>query len=99
MILPGACVIVFGKMTRKRKKEEGRQKRCIFGNQGRTIFAAMSILFLVGLTLCFFSESAGNPVMEAAGVSQSMGSKGSPVWRCPVGALYYDYYILYNRNR
>ena len=74
MILPGACVIVFGKMTRKRKKEEGRQKRCIFGNQGRTIFAAMSILFLVGLTLCFFSESAGNPVMEAAGVSQSMGS-------------------------
>ena len=74
MILPGAWVIVFGKMTRKRKKEEGRQKRCIFGNQGRTIFAAMSILFLVGLTLCFFSESAGNPVMEAAGVSQSMGS-------------------------
>lgn len=74
MILPGACVIVFGKMTRKRKKEEGRQKRCIFGNQGRTIFAAMSILFLVGLTLCFFSESAGNPVMEAAGVSQSIGS-------------------------
>ena len=74
MILPGACVIVFGKMTRKRKKEEGRQKRRIFGNQGRTIFAAMSILFLVGLTLCFFSESAGNPVMEAAGVSQSMGS-------------------------
>lgn len=74
MILPGACVIVFGKMTRKRKKEEGRQKRCIFGNQGRTIFAAMSILFLVGLTLCFFSESAGNPVMEAADVSQSMGS-------------------------
>lgn len=74
MILPGACVIVFGKMTRKRKKEEGRQKRCIFGNQGRTIFAAMSILFLVGLTLCFFSESAGNPAIEAAGVSQSMGS-------------------------
>lgn len=72
MILPGACVITFGKMTMKRKKQEN--KRVLFGNQGRTIFAAMSILFIVGLTICFTSEMAGNPALEQAGLNQDMGS-------------------------
>ena len=67
MILPGACVITFGKMTMKRKKQEN--KKVLFGNQGRTIFAAMSILFIVGLAICFTSEMAGNPALE-----QDMGS-------------------------
>lgn len=44
------------------------------GNQGRTIFAAMSILFLVGLILCFQAEKAGNPVLEQAGVNQDVGN-------------------------
>lgn len=72
MILPGACVITFGKMTMKRKKQEN--KKALFGNQGRTIFAAMSILFIVGLTICFTSEMAGNPALEQAGLNQDMGS-------------------------
>lgn len=72
MILPGACVITFGKMTMKRKKQEN--KKVLFGNQGRTIFAAMSILFIVGLTICFTSEMAGNPALEQAGLNQDMGS-------------------------
>ena len=72
MVLPGACVITFGKMTMKRKKQE--KKKVLFGNQGRTIFAAMSILFLVGLTICFTSEMAGNPALEQAGLNQDMGS-------------------------
>ena len=71
-ILPGACVITFGKMTMKRKKQEN--KKVLFGNQGRTIFAAMSILFIVGLTICFTSEMAGNPALEQAGLNQDMGS-------------------------
>ncbi len=72
MILPGACVITFGKMTMKRKKQEN--KKVLFGNQGRTIFAAMSILFIVGLIVCFTSEMAGNPALEQAGLNQDMGS-------------------------
>ena len=72
MILPGACVITFGKMTMKRKKQEN--KKVLFGNQGRTIFAAMSILFIVGLAICFTSEMAGNPALEQTGLNQDMGS-------------------------
>ncbi len=72
MILPGACVITFGNMTMKRKKQEN--KKVLFGNQGRTIFAAMSILFIVGLTICFTSEMAGNPSLKQVGLNQDMGS-------------------------
>ncbi|BFK25427.1 potassium-transporting ATPase subunit KdpA [Blautia producta] len=87
MILPGACVLTFGKMCQERKKEERKTKEVkekgvketrvkepLFGKQGRTIFAAMSIILLIGLTLCFVSEKAGNPVLETAGISQEMGS-------------------------
>lgn len=79
MILPGACVLTFGKMCQERKKAEVKTKEVktkepLFGKQGRTIFAAMSVIFLVGLTLCFVSEKAGNPVLETAGISQGMGS-------------------------
>lgn len=92
MLLPGACVITFGRMTMSRRKEErvvraaqtvkdaptaakkAPAKKVFFGKQGRTVFAAMSVLFLIGLTLCFFSESAGNPVLEQCGLNQDMGS-------------------------
>ena len=34
----------------------------------------MSILFLVGLGVCFWAESQGNPMLAAVGLNQSMGS-------------------------
>ena len=90
MILPGACVITFGKMVRDRKKaqqaENGelaeattlRTRRSftawMYGREGRNIFAAMGIIFLIGLGVCFWSESQGNPALQEIGVSQSMGS-------------------------
>lgn len=75
MILPGSCVVAFGHMLHKRKKDSVvKEKKVIFGEQGRTIFAAMSIIFVLGLSLCFYAESAGNPVLADAGLSQSMGS-------------------------
>lgn len=81
MLLPGACVITFGKMIHAKKQKEKNKnatmavaKKAVFGSQGRTIFGAMAVLFLVGLTICFVSESAGNPILEQAGLNQDMGS-------------------------
>lgn len=70
MILPGACVVMFGLMLHDKKKS----KKPIFGNQGRVIFAAMFAIFMLGLTICFVSETAGNPALERVGLNQSMGS-------------------------
>lgn len=93
MLLPGACVITFGKMVRDRKRiiaveKEGNsvltavKKRKVhksltvwmYGREGRSIFIAMGILFLIGLGVCFWAESQGNPILADLGLSQSMGS-------------------------
>lgn len=75
MILPGACVVTFGKMIHDRKgKKEKKERLPMIGRQGRVIFGAMSVIFMIGLTLCFFSEQAGNPALEQSGLSQDMGS-------------------------
>ena len=87
MILPGACVITFGKMVRDRKrvlaKAEGQVKKIsgprsftarIYGREGRSIFLAMGIIFLIGLSVCFWAESQGNPALADVGLNQSMGS-------------------------
>ncbi|MBC8537205.1 potassium-transporting ATPase subunit KdpA [Feifania hominis] len=80
MILPGACVVTFGKMVRERKVQRGGSltrrslSERLYGREGRTIFAAMGILFVIGLGVCFWAESQGNPALEQAGLSQSMGS-------------------------
>ena len=85
MLLPGSCVVTFGLMLHDSKKEQdenkegkliigGTKKKAIFGRQGAVVFGAMTILFLIGLTLCFHSEMAGNPVIGAMGIDQSMGS-------------------------
>ena len=91
MLLPGACVITFGKMVRDRKNvatetagqnsvtapalNEGRSLTArIYGREGRSIFLAMGIIFIIGLSVCFWAESQGNPALANAGLNQSMGS-------------------------
>ncbi len=86
MILPGACVVTFGKMVRDRKKaialENGLPETSskpdfatkIFGREGRSIFLAMGIIFVIGLSVCFWAESQGNPALADVGLLQSMGS-------------------------
>ena len=88
MLLPGACVITFGKMAGDGRRAHQENKKPadalparregittrLFGKEGRSIFLAMSILFTVGLGLCFWAESQGNPALAEAGLSQSMGS-------------------------
>lgn len=88
MLLPGACVITFGKMVGDSRKEhlaklapdnalpehrEGITAK-IYGREGRSIFLAMGILFLIGLSLCYWAESQGNPLLARIGLDQSMGS-------------------------
>ena len=83
MLLPGACVITFGKMVRDRKMLEKQPEKTahkslsvwMYGREGRSIFAAMGILFVIGLSVCFWAESQGNPALADAGLSQSMGSR------------------------
>lgn len=89
MLLPGACVITFGKMVRDRKLEKKLKSGLLsadiqdsqrsltvrlFGSEGRTIFATMGVIFLIGLGVCFWAESQGNPLLADLGLSQSMGS-------------------------
>ncbi|MFR8001694.1 MAG: potassium-transporting ATPase subunit KdpA [Hydrogeniiclostridium sp.] len=94
MLLPGACVITFGKMVRDRKREMVQEKSGLneeqafeskskirksitvwmYGREGRSIFAAMGIIFIIGLSVCFWAESQGNPALADVGLSQSMGS-------------------------
>ncbi len=88
MLLPGACVITFGKMmedSRRSRMELKAPKNSLpaarksiteklFGREGRSIFLAMSILFLVGLSVCYWSELQGNPALSAIGLDQSAGS-------------------------
>ena len=88
MLLPGACVITFGKMVgdgrlqhQKSKTpenalpahQEGITAR-LLGKEGRSIFLAMGILFLVGLSLCYWAELQGNPTLAEIGLNQSAGS-------------------------
>ncbi len=99
MLLPGACVITFGKMVRDRKRvlaqengealeaQKGKSRKSftvwMYGREGRTIFAAMGIIFLIGLSVCFWAETQGNPALADVGLSQSMGSmEGKEVRFC-----------------
>ncbi|MBE1557132.1 potassium-transporting ATPase subunit KdpA [Sporosarcina limicola] len=68
MLLPGACVVAFSLMVVNRKR------KTLFGKQGLVIFAAMSILFLIGLTTCYLAERAGNPIIGELGITQDLGS-------------------------
>lgn len=83
MLLPGACVITFGKMVRDRKAQAALENDVaiksslttkFFGREGRSIFLAMGILFVIGLSVCFWAESQGNPALANVGLTQSMGS-------------------------
>lgn len=88
MLLPGACVITFGKMVGDGRLQHQKSKTPenalpahregimdrLLGKEGRSIFLAMGILFLVGLSLCYWAEQQGNPALAEIGLSQAAGS-------------------------
>jgi K+-transporting ATPase ATPase A chain len=59
--LPAALPYVYGRFAKN-------------GKQGWVVFSAMMTLFLVFLSLIYFSELRGNPAINAMGVDTSQGS-------------------------
>lgn len=70
-LLPSSCVVAFGHMIHFRHKQSGF---ILMGKDGAVIFGAMSIIFLIGLGICYFAEHAGNPVVRDLGINQTMGN-------------------------
>ncbi|QRG68041.1 potassium-transporting ATPase subunit KdpA [Brevibacillus choshinensis] len=60
-LIPASLPFTFGFMAKSRK-------------QGWMIFGAMGVMFLGFLLLAYFNEVNGNPALERAGLSQTMGS-------------------------
>ncbi len=74
MLLPGAFVVMFGHMVRDRRRNKSDRKGFLLGSEARPVFAVMFAIFLIGLSVCYMSELAGNPRLEQVGLSQDMGS-------------------------
>jgi K+-transporting ATPase ATPase A chain len=73
LLVPAALVYTFGCMVRDRR-------------QGWALWAAMAILFIGGLAICYKSELSGNPLLTAVGVDPSAGNMEGKEVRFGVGA-------------
>jgi len=60
-VIPGALTYTFGKMVGDTR-------------QGWAIFAAFSVMFLIGVFVCYHFEQAGNPVVANLGVQTEAGA-------------------------
>ena len=61
MLLPSSLVYNFGLMLKNKK-------------QAWVIFAAMGVLLLAVIPVCYFAEKAGNPALAHIGLSQILGN-------------------------
>ncbi len=55
LLIPAALTCTFGRMVRDER-------------QGWALYAAMSVIFIAGLAVCYWAESAGNPNFAALGL-------------------------------
>ena len=72
LLIPVAFCFLFGRMARDNR-------------QGWAIFAAMAVMFVAGLAVIHFAESAGNPLLHVAGANmegkeQRFGAMLSSLW-------------------
>ena len=70
-----ALTNVFGRMV-------GNEK------QGWAIFATMGILFLAGVTVCYWAEAAGNPLVHALGIDGGNMEGKEARFGIPLSALF-----------
>jgi potassium-transporting ATPase potassium-binding subunit len=59
--IPAALTYTYGRMARDQK-------------QGWALFAAMAVIFFMGLTPAYYFEASGNPVMQGLTVDQAAGN-------------------------
>ena len=69
-LIPGALTYTFGKMVGDTR-------------QGWAIFAAFSVMFLIGVFVCYGFEQAGNPMLAKLGIADRRDRRTSPAatWR------------------
>jgi K+-transporting ATPase ATPase A chain len=61
LIIPAAQTYMYGRMARDTK-------------QGWTLFGAMAIMFVMGVTTAYYFEAKPNPVMQGLAVDQTVGN-------------------------
>ncbi|OPY59918.1 MAG: Potassium-transporting ATPase A chain [Syntrophorhabdaceae bacterium PtaU1.Bin034] len=66
LLIPAALPFTFGRMIGNRR-------------QGRAIFAAMAVLFLVGLGIVMAAEWRGNPALTKLGITDGINMEGKEV--------------------
>jgi len=59
--IPASLTYTYGRMARDQK-------------QGWVLFAAMAVIFVVGVSVAYYSETRGNPVMRGLAVDQGAGN-------------------------
>jgi potassium-transporting ATPase potassium-binding subunit len=59
--IPGALTFTFGRMAKDQR-------------QGWTLFGAMAVLFLAGVTAAYWAEARGNPILTSLGASGGLGN-------------------------
>ncbi|AQP54656.1 potassium-transporting ATPase subunit KdpA [Vagococcus penaei] len=74
MLLPASLVVAFGYMIRSKKEAKNWSFSWYLGYQARPLLITMSVLFILGLSVILWSESAGNPLLAHLGVNQVSGS-------------------------
>jgi K+-transporting ATPase ATPase A chain len=61
LVIPAAQTYMYGRMARNQK-------------QGWALFTAMAVFFLVGVSVAYYYESAGNPAVQSLAVDQTAGN-------------------------
>ena len=59
--IPAALTYTYGRMAREQK-------------QGWVLFGAMALIFIVGVSVAYYSEAQGNPIMRGMTVDQGAGN-------------------------
>ena len=74
LAIPAGLTFTFGCMARDQR-------------QGWVLFAAMAVLFAVGVSAAYWAESAGNPALRGLAVDQALetwkGRRSGSAWRAP----------------
>jgi K+-transporting ATPase ATPase A chain len=65
-LIPAGLTYTFGRMARDQK-------------QGWALFGAMAFLFLAGVTVAYWAEAAGNPILKGLPVAQAGNMEGKEV--------------------